>query len=345
MPVEVTPEPEGLKLEFEANRQPALFWPAPQLHPHAYRKADLTVLRFGQEPVLALEVVSPTFAEHIRQAYPAAVFHRNALPAAKPNRSALYLLLLLLIGGLLACYFFVLPALADWAVRQLPPEAEVKLGQQLYAQTVDPNDVDTARTKEVNRFLQELRVVTQYPLQVTVVNQETVNAFALPGGQLVVYTGLLNRLESPEELAALLGHEFAHSQHRHTLRALARSLSTYLLVSLLFNDISGLAALLLENADQLDSLQYSRSLEEEADEQGFLLLKANRLAPQGMQRLFQRLQEAVPAGAEPPALLSTHPLTADRLAHLQELMKRHPYQPAPAPALQQIWARLDTATQ
>ncbi|WP_192821510.1 M48 family metallopeptidase [Rufibacter sp. LB8] len=339
--VQVTLQPNGLALTFPGSAQHPIFWLASDIHPHAYRKGDLTIFTYGPEPLQRLEVISPTFADAARKKYPSAVFHQNALSAAQPKRSALYLLVLLVVGGLLAAYFLVLPALSGVLVQLLPPSAEVALGQKLYEQMVPASKIDSARSLPANQFLRALAIEADYPLQVTVVKDEKVNAFALPGGHMVIYTGLLDSLQTPEEFAALLGHEFAHAQNRHSLKSLARNFSTYLLVSLVFSDVTGLAAVLLENADKLESLSYSRALEEEADTQAYILLKEKALNPQGLQRLFERLQKAQPTGTDlTPPLLQTHPLTAERLQHLQELRRKHPYPFRKNPGLQKVWGQL-----
>ncbi|QHL87128.1 M48 family metalloprotease [Nibribacter ruber] len=319
----------------------AFFWEAALLKPNAFRDGPKTVLRYGDYPAQSLEVVSPGFAETIKKAYPEAVFHKNAQPVPKGHRPGLYVLGLLFLAGLALCYLFLLPAVADLLSRQLPKETEISLGEKIYTQLMEKEQVDSVRTRHAQRFLKQLSIKTDYPLQVTVVQDKTVNAFALPGGHLVIYSGLLNKLETPEELAALLGHEYAHVQEKHTLRSLARQLSSYIFLSLLFNDVAGLSGLILENADKLNSLEYSRTLEQEADTKGFFLLKANALNPKGMQRLFERLQEEDSSGSQVPTLLSTHPLTTDRLQHLKELIQQHPYTSAPASApLQQAWRSL-----
>ncbi|MFC6997866.1 M48 family metallopeptidase [Rufibacter roseus] len=341
--VKVLVEPEGLQIQID--KHTVYFWPAHQIHPHAFRKGDQTILSFGSTPTQTLEVVSPTFADLIKATYPDAVFHRNALPAPKSQKGSLYFLVLLMLGGLVAAYFLLLPLLSDWLIDQLPPQAEVKIGEKLYAQLLSDEDIDSASSVAVNQFLQQLELQSNYPLQVTVVRKESVNAFALPGGHMVIYTGLLDSLQSPAELAALLGHEFAHAQNRHSLRGLARSMSTYLLVTLLFNDVSGLAAVVLENADKLESLRYSRSLEKEADTAGFQVLQENKLDPNGMQQLFQRLQASSTAEAQTPALLSTHPLTSERLAHLQDLIQEQPYAIQPNSAIQRAWGYVLVARQ
>ncbi|AMM50098.1 hypothetical protein TH61_01390 [Rufibacter sp. DG15C] len=344
--VDVHLQPQGLALSFspltgEEDAPSPLFWEASLIKPNAYRDGAKTVLRYGDFPAQSLEVVSPDFAEAIKNAYPEAIFHRNAQPVPKGHRPGLYALALLFLAGLAACYFWLLPAAADFLSRQMPVATEITLGEKIYAQLVDKEEVDTVRTQHAQRFLKQLSITSEYPLAITVVQDKTVNAFALPGGHMVIFTGLLDQLQTPEELAALLGHEYAHVQERHTLRSMARQLSTYVFLSLLLNDVAGLSGLILENADKLNALHYSRSLEQEADTQGFFLLKANKLDPKGMQRLFERLQKAAPSSSEVPTLVSSHPLTSERLKHLNTLIKANPYAVKPASSnLQQAWRLL-----
>ncbi|GAA4315909.1 M48 family metallopeptidase [Nibribacter koreensis] len=344
-PVTIQVQATGLALTFASRDGHVLgtpglvFWEASRIKPNAYREGHKTVLRYGDTPVQSLEVVSPDFAEVIKNAFPEAVFHRNAQPLPKHRASGLYFLLALFLAGLALCYFFLLPAMADLLSRQIPLDTEIALGEKIYSQLVEKEKIDSARTQHAQGFLQQLSIRSRYPLQMTVVQDKTVNAFALPGGHMVIYTGLLDQLRTPEELAALLGHESAHVQERHTLRSMARQLSTYVLLSLLLNDVVGLSAVLLENADQLTALHYSRSLEQAADTQGFLLLKANHLDPKGMQRLFTRLNQAAPY--EGPTMLRSHPLTEERLEHVQAMIQQNPYPVRPASfQLHQTWKAL-----
>jgi Zn-dependent protease with chaperone function len=345
--VEIHLQPQGLVFSFspggEEDSPAPLLWEASLIKPNAYRDGPKTVLRYGDFPAQSLEVVSPDFADAIKTAYPEAIFHRNAQPVPKGHRPGLYVLALLFLAGLAACYFWLLPAAADLLSRQMPVSTEIALGEKIYAQLIDKEEVDSVRTQHAQRFLQQLTIKSEYPLAITVVQDKTVNAFALPGGHMVIFSGLLNQLQTPEELAALLGHEYAHVQERHTLRSMARQLSTYVFLSLLLNDVAGLSGLILENADKLNALHYSRSLEQEADTKGFYLLKSNQLDSKGMQRLFERLQQAAPSSAEVPTLISSHPLTSERLKHLKKLIQQHPYPVKKASAsLQQTWQLLQS---
>jgi predicted Zn-dependent protease len=160
-----------------------------------------------------------------------------------------------------------------------------------------------------------------YTFRVIVVDDATVNAFAVPGGSVIVLRGLLERARSPEELAGVLAHELQHVLHRHATRALVEQASTGILMAALVGDASGLLAFAAETARTLGTLRYSRAHEEEADTEGMRMLLAARVDPAGMIAFFERMRGE---GKEPsPALtyLSTHPTTEDRILRLRALAR------------------------
>jgi predicted Zn-dependent protease len=150
-----------------------------------------------------------------------------------------------------------------------------------------------------------------------VVKDETVNAFALPGGQLVVYTGLLENMETYPELAALLSHEFVHVEKRHATRSIFRSMGSDLFIALLFGKSSGLATLVIGQANQLRTLSYSRSLEKEADLEGYRLMRERGIDPAGYDQLFKHLKDSSPS-TEIPEMISSHPDTDNRMQYIRE---------------------------
>jgi beta-barrel assembly-enhancing protease len=174
-----------------------------------------------------------------------------------------------------------------------------------------------------------------------VINSQEPNAFALPGGYIVVHQRLLEMLQSPEELAALLGHEYGHLQLRHSTRTLFRNLSGYLFVSILFGDVSGITAIILENAHSLRSLQYSRELEKEADLLGLRVLQDNKLDPRGMVRLFDQLKKQ--SKESETEFISSHPLLRSRIRYVQALLEKQKPVIAPNDSLQYYWVKLKAA--
>ena len=226
----------------------------------------------------------------------------------------------LIAGILIACFvlafFFVLPPLAENAATLLPDEFDDKIGDAFMGQLIVESRIDEERTKLLTEFASGLNLKNRKKLRFSVVKSEIVNAFALPNGQIVVFSGILARLKSEEELAALLGHEASHVNHRHSTKLLCRNLAGYMMVSLILNDINGVMAVIADNAQQLYSLSYSRKFEEEADQEGLKILMQNQINPQGMVHLFERLDEESTISL--PEILSSHPLTRERKMNMQK---------------------------
>ena len=150
------------------------------------------------------------------------------------------------------------------------------------------------------------------------------NAFALPGGWLVINSGLIAQAESPDEVAGVVAHEMAHVMHRHGLKRVAHSLGVVAAVQLLIGDLGGLAA----SASQLATLaavnDYSRDAEREADATGVALMHQAGADPYAMAVFFERLEEK---GNDIPDFLSwvsTHPSHHERIENVSELVKDLP---------------------
>ncbi len=147
------------------------------------------------------------------------------------------------------------------------------------------------------------------------------NAFALPGGQVVVNSGLLRDAESAEEVAGVLAHEISHVELRHTLRNLIHSLGWRAVLGAAMGDLSG--GVWANMAQELGELGYSRDMEREADMAGLQLLRRSGVPATGMLRFFVRMERN---GASPPVLLSTHPSGLERMTALREaIAKTGPY--------------------
>jgi predicted Zn-dependent protease len=101
----------------------------------------------------------------------------------------------------------------------------------------------------------------------------------MPGGDIVVFSGILEGMEYPEQLAALLAHEGTHVQKRHSTRMMVRQMARLLFLSLLIGDVSAVAAVLAENADNVRNMSYSRGLETDADRHGMERMHAAEWTP------------------------------------------------------------------
>lgn len=153
-------------------------------------------------------------------------------------------------------------------------------------------------------------------LSFNVVKSSTINAFCLPNGTIVIYTGILDVLDNENELIGLLGHEIAHYKNRHSVKALCKSVSSYLFLALLTNDMASVTGVLAENTHTIQQLSFSRKYEEEADEDGLQFVLKNNADPEGMATLFEKLSEE--SKYHIPEILSTHPNSLERALKIRQ---------------------------
>jgi len=228
-----------------------------------------------------------------------------------------------LLSLIVLVYFYVLPPIAEKSATLLPESFDNEIGNVFMNTFLNKNDIDTTKTKYLEQFAAELNLKNKKTLRFTVVKSKEVNAIALPNGQIVVFSAILENIESSDELVALLGHEVSHVNYRHSTKMLCRNLAGYMIVSLLFSDVNGVMALLLDNAQQLHSLSYSRSFEQEADEQGLKILMDNNVNPNGMVKLFEQLKKESKFSI--PKIISSHPLTNERKENMQKIISETVY--------------------
>jgi predicted Zn-dependent protease len=230
-------------------------------------------------------------------------------------------LLKVLIAFLVLCilfYFLALPRIAAGMADKISPEYEQRLGEQMYQSMKGSFQIDERRTAYLNTFFQEMHFTSSYPIKITVVKSDVANAFAMPGGHIVIYDKILEGMPSHEALAALLAHEFTHIEKRHSLRGMFRQLSSQLFFTLLLGDIDIAGGILLRNADNLKQLSYSRSLETEADENGSHLLTQQGMNCNGFVQLFQLLREET-GKVKNYEWLNSHPDLENRIEHIKNL--------------------------
>ncbi len=232
---------------------------------------------------------------------------------AKLMRQKILLLasIILLLGIGLYCFsIFVLPNIA---LALITPKQESKIGRQFFDAYMQSKSIDSNATVYLQKFADNMHLTDKYQLHAYVVYDTEVNAFALPGGYIIVNTGILKKMKSYEELAALLGHEVTHINERHSLKSMLGSISASIFLSIISGDASGITAFLVNNAEQLRQLSFSRKLEQQADDASIEIMIKNDINPRGMISLMKRLQEE--EAIKVPELLSSHPLTEDRIAN------------------------------
>ncbi|MFP4348984.1 MAG: M48 family metallopeptidase [Thermodesulfobacteriota bacterium] len=237
--------------------------------------------------------------------------------------------LVILLGGFASLFLFkdsLVIAVAD----RIPARWEARLGQSALSQLKAGNEFieDTAIrdqlmgiTDPVFQGIPE----TEYDFRVYLARNPEINAFALPGGIIVLNSGLILSATGPDQVAGVLAHEAAHVTLRHGLRQIIGAVGLFALVQALFGDATGLMAVLIDNSALLLTRKYSRDYEREADETGWDYLTAAGIDPRGMISFFEHLIEETRTGENLPAglgdalnFLSTHPATPERIDRLRE---------------------------
>lgn len=202
-----------------------------------------------------------------------------------------------------------------WMMDLIPVEQEAKLGEVLFAQQkASLALVEGPALAMVRDIGEKLTRDSRYKYQFYIAKNEEVNAFAMPGGFVVVYTGLLKLAESAEEVAGVLAHEVQHVEKRHSLRGIAQSLGLTAATSLLLGDMRGPASI----GGELLQLKFSRSHESEADQAGLKALVAAKINPTGMRDFYARM--AAQSGFS-VGFLATHPASEERTADIDRAIK------------------------
>jgi Zn-dependent protease with chaperone function len=335
-PVSLSVEPTGLTIRFpSATTQ---FWPYSELQQTQGRYSGEEV-RFERGTGLCETVVIPNanilLAIHRISGKEARHFHH---PGTRRKRGywtmAAACAALPIIYGI---FTWGVPLLAGPITSAIPVFWERQLGQ--FVQQTFTDEQDVCENIELHDTLQALltRLTTPiqdspYDFQVTLVDSPQVNAMAAPGGYLMVFRGLLQETDTPEELAGVLAHEIQHVLLRHSMRLIVQHVSMAFIIAALSGDASGMLLYGLQAAQTLQTLSYSREAENEADEQGLVLLQHANINPEGMMSFFEKLRSEEHQGEESPfRYFSTHPPTHERQEHLEGLELPHsiPYQKFP----------------
>lgn len=243
-----------------------------------------------------------------------------------------------IIGFVALCYLYAIPWVGEKSVILIPEEYDDRLGNSAWAGNEYFMDVDSKKTKLLNDFAKQLNLKNTKNLKFTVVKSDEINAFALPDGNIVVFSGILKEMEDYDELVGLLGHEASHVNNRHSMKMLCRSLSGYLFVSVILGDANGIMATIGDNVNSFQSLSFSREFEHQADADGFKILIANKVNPQGMSNLFKRLQQHHSISI--PEFLSSHPETENRIDFINKMIKNQKNQQVTNPQLEKLFAKL-----
>lgn len=154
-------------------------------------------------------------------------------------------------------------------------------------------------------------------------DQQTVNAFALPGGQVFITYALLSRLESNGQLAGVLGHEIGHVIARHSAQRLAKqNLTQGLINAVLVGSESYSTAQTAAVIGQMVNMSYGREDELESDDLGVRFMSEAGYDPRGMIRVMEILAEASGGGQRQPEFFSTHPNPENRIQKIEHAIQK-----------------------
>ena len=184
----------------------------------------------------------------------------------------------------------------DYAVQQMPTSVDRTLGDSAKDSMSDFGE--PVKDEEVRALcmaiFDALKVHAPqdqgFEYRLEVLENEMPNAFAMPGGQMVILTGLLEILDTPEEVAGVLAHELAHVYRRHSLKRLLQATGLITLGQIAMGDVAGAAGMLAGAAGMAALQHYSREAEEDADRQGTELMHRAGIDPENLAEAFRKLQ-------------------------------------------------------
>ena len=340
-----------IKLLEEVNRPAVIRWSLDKILNIDVRTSSKT-LKYGDFPHQVLEFQQEVDFNRLFERYANEDFHKSGYNSfRKFGWQGMALALSGTVVVSLVFFFFGAPFLADLFARNIPKDYEVFIGENFKETYLEYLEVDTVRSYQIQQFYDRLNYPSEYEMNVLVVESDMVNAFALPGGTIVVFSGILEIIENEHELAGLLAHEASHINHRHSLRTISQDLAVYVLLASLTGDIGGFSSVLIENSNLISSLSNSRKFEKEADLEGIGLMMNAGLNPQGMVSLFKHFESLQSIDFDHEVtdslklelksdtstwkdipwnkmteILSTHPTPKNRMSYLQDEINSAEYE-------------------
>jgi predicted Zn-dependent protease len=229
------------------------------------------------------------------------------------------------------CIYYGLPMAAEFVARSIPRETEANLGQQtlraIDASLCAPTKLEASRQQSLRADFDALTAgladAQRYRLELRACDKMGPNAFALPGGAIVLTDALVGLAQNDAQVSAVLAHEIGHVRYRHGLRQMLQAAGLAALISALSGDATSITGLAVALPTLLLQYGYSREFENEADGYALQRLKEIGLSPRDFAEILKRLddfhnkdlrRDAV--GKPTQDYLSTHPSTARRIERI-----------------------------
>lgn len=335
-----TGQPLRLRLRVDTERGalvgPGVFWPLDDVREVPdIAGGDLVVLARADNAVERLLVRDTEIRAHLPR-------RRHARPVA--NRKRLMGWAAGAVTSVALILFVLVPVMANQLANFIPPEGERALGEVTLAQIREAMDEtgiaptricsSPAGMAALRQIQARLETEAALPVEVTVhvLDHDMVNAFALPGGHIVFFRGLIDAAEDPEEIAAVFAHEMGHVASRDPTRHALRSAGSIGVLGLLFGDFAG-GAVVLFLAERLIDAQYSQGAEAEADVFAHDLMARAGLSPAALATMFERFRAL---GGEADGIVAhfqSHPALGNRIEQARAAVPSD-FTPLPVLALQ-----------
>jgi Zn-dependent protease with chaperone function len=303
------------QLEIGENLQTQAAWPYADVRRADGPSGTLRLTCLSASPLARLEIRHTAVAAEV-------VARCSKLDVNIPGRHGVATIVgwsLAAVISIVGVVLFGVPLAADRLTPLVPDTFERRLGdvaegqvKTLFGSQVC-NDAlgQAAFSKLVNAVREAAGLDTS--IQTAVLATQVPNAFALPGGKVYLFEGLLAKAENPDEVAGVLAHELGHLKHRDSTRNLIYNGGTSFLVGLLFGDVTGSGALIFASRS-LITASHSREAEQNADSFSIDVMRKLGRSPKAAGELMLRV-----TGKEVDkslSILSSHPLTEDRLARM-----------------------------
>ena len=236
-----------------------------------------------------------------------------------------------IVIAIIISLFLLKETFVEALAHKVPIELEAKIGDKLFESLKYQYEFIQNDSLEQEFRIAAKPLIDQVRKEGTKVEfyfikQATINAFALPGGKVVIQTGLLDHAKSWEEVLGVVGHELAHVTCRHHIRGVINNLGLYVIVSALIGDFNSAAGAIINAGGDLASLSNDRAFETEADEIGMNYLIDSHVDPKGMISFFNTLKKESGSKMDDyTSFISTHPATSERIQNLNELLENRKY--------------------
>lgn len=310
---------EGLQISSVTNPQETILWPAKDLQimelPVENRPAVIGCKKYQgarliiaeRSPYLAIFTLVPN--KNIK--------HASVATHGWRNTGILLLVSILILIGLL----WGIPYASPYLAKQIPADWDDTIGQyvaknmvQDYEQCVSPQGLK-ALQKIVDKLSKKTPIQNVLDVKVVQSGQKEINAFAVPGNHIVIFDGLLQYADNPDEVAGVLAHEMGHVIKHHPTEGILRKVGIQLILAGAFGS----------NADYLSELlhlKYTRENEQQADNMAVILLNQANIDSKYLERFFEKLASESNVNQEEHAEIfqyfSDHPGLLERIQHIQE---------------------------